>query len=248
MSDELELLPGVPEDYVRVRLSAAGGKEIESGKFTSPDSSAALAVNAFAWFHQQPELLPSIPGTEAAGWPPERVEIEYCVRFPWSGGRHPWLDAFVETATYIIGVESKRHEPFRDAKHVSLSEAYDRPVWGKRMGPYEAMRDQLRSGGTRFLHLDAAQLVKHALGLFTEASRRARKDPILVYLYAEPSCWRADAIARHRDEVVAFTRTMDGAAVRFTPVRWRDWLATWTVQDNAALAAHRQRLTERFDL
>ena len=50
------------------------------------------------------DLLPPFPQLET-GWPPELVEVEYCARFPWSGGRHPWLDAFVETAGCIIGVE-----------------------------------------------------------------------------------------------------------------------------------------------
>jgi hypothetical protein len=44
MPDELNLLPGVPEDYVRARLSAADGHEVGSGKSSSRDSSAALAV------------------------------------------------------------------------------------------------------------------------------------------------------------------------------------------------------------
>lgn len=248
MSDALELLPGVPAEYVWTRLAAAGGKEIESGKFMSPDSSAALAVNAFAWFHEQPALLPAIPGTGNAGWPARRVEVEYCARFPWPGGRHPWLDAFIETGTHIIGVESKRHEPFRDVKRVDLSEAYDRPVWGEGMGPYEIMRDRLRSQDVRFAHLDAAQLVKHAFGLITEAGRKAGKEPMLVYLYAEPSCWPAESIARHREEVAAFARAVEGAAVCFSSVSWREWLRAWPVANNPALTAHREKLTERFEL
>jgi len=248
MANSLNLLPGVPEDYVRERLFAAGGKEIESGKFTSPDSSAALAVNAFAWFHSKPATLPLMPALKNAGWPPERIDVEYCARFPWAGGRHPWLDAFIETATHIIGVESKRHGPFRDKKSVSLSEAYDRPVWGKQMGPYEAMRDQLRSRKTSFVHLDAAQLVKHAFGLITESGRKGGKIPILVYLYAEPSCWPAEAIARHRNEINAFARAVDGAAVLFTSLRWQDWLTTWPSTKNVPLATHRKNLIKRFDL
>jgi len=247
MGRSLELLPGVPEDYVRGRLTAGGGKEIKSGKFMSPDSSAALAVNAFAWFHPQPAILPPIPGTEDAGWPPVRVEVEYCARFPWPGGRHPWLDAFIETATHIVGVESKRHEPFRDKKTVRLSKAYDRS-WGEHMGAYEAMRDHLRSGKAPFVHLDAAQLVKHAFGLITESDRKGEKKPILVYLYAEPSCWPTEAIERHRAEIDTFTRAVNGAAVRFSSLRWGDWLASWPARGNAPLATHRKNLINRFDL
>ena len=38
----------------------------------------------------------------------------------------------------------------------------------------------------RFRHLDAAQLVKHAFGLVTEARRLPRR-PVLFYLYVEPN-------------------------------------------------------------
>jgi hypothetical protein len=180
-----DFLPGVPARYVLERLARAGGNEIESGKFGSPESSAALAVNVLGWFVERPSLLPPFPGV-AADFPPERVEVEYCARFPWSGGRHPWLDAMVETNRQLIGVESKRFEPFRDRKKVSLAAAYDRPVWGDNMAAFEAMRDQLRSGERTFEYLDAAQLVKHAFGLVTDAARRGRA-PLLLYLFAEPA-------------------------------------------------------------
>ncbi len=42
--------PGVPVALVYTRLAAAGGNEIRSLKFAPPESSAALAVNAFGWF------------------------------------------------------------------------------------------------------------------------------------------------------------------------------------------------------
>jgi hypothetical protein len=126
MSDSHFLL-GAPAEYMLARLAKAGGKEIESGKFSSHESSAALAVNCFGWFIERPQELPPLCGLEAAGVP-ELVDIEFCARFPWSGGRHQWLDAVVQTRTTLIGVESKRFEPFRDKKSVSLSSAYDRQV------------------------------------------------------------------------------------------------------------------------
>jgi hypothetical protein len=111
------MLPGVPERYVRERMAAAGGNELESGKFASPESSAALAANCFGWFNERPHLLPSFPSMDEHSWTPQSVEIEICARFPWSGGKHPWLDSCVLTNDTLIGVESKRFEPFRDRKN-----------------------------------------------------------------------------------------------------------------------------------
>lgn len=117
-------LPGVPADLVLAALERAGGNEVASGKLASPDSSAALAVNGFGWFLRRPEDLPAFPGLDDLDWPAVRVDVERQMRFLWSGGRHPWLDA---------GVESKRYEPFRDAKRAVLADAYDRDVWGERV-------------------------------------------------------------------------------------------------------------------
>lgn len=168
------------------------------------------------------------------------------MRFPWRGGRHPWLDAAVETSCHVIGVESKRFEPFRDAKTINLSDAYDRDVWGDRMTPFTAMRHRLRAGDGGYHHLDAAQLVKHAFGLVTEG-RRLGKAPVLLYLYAEPTRRGdmpipADAIERHRAEIADFAVAVADAEVRFATCSWREWLAGWT--DDAR--NHADALIARF--
>jgi hypothetical protein len=54
---DYEFLPGVPSSLVLKRLNAAAGDEVNSGKLSSPESSAALAVNTFGWFMDRPELL-----------------------------------------------------------------------------------------------------------------------------------------------------------------------------------------------
>lgn len=244
----LQFLPGVPAGYVLQRLAKAGGKEVESGKLLSPESSAALAVNCFGWFIERPDQLPPLKGLEGAG-APEWVDLEFCARFPWSGGRHPWLDAVVRTPTTLVGIESKRFEPFRDVKSVSLSDAYDRPVWGSNMQGYESMRDRLRSGEERFVHLDAAQLVKHAFGLVTEG-RRQRRMPALFYLFAEPAgrnghCISPDILARHRDEISRFAAAVAGDEVDFHSSSYRDWLETWQPLDRP-IACHAQAIIDAF--
>jgi hypothetical protein len=244
-----KFLPGIPVSHVLGRLAKAGGKEIESGKLASPESSAALAVNCFGFFIERPEQLPPLTGLETAGVP-ELVDVEFCARFPWSGGHHPWLDAVVQTRTLLIGIESKRFEPFRDEKSVNFSLAYDRPVWGANMKRYEAMRDRLRSGTERFVHLDAAQLVKHAFGLVTEGVRRHRT-PVLFYIFAEPAARNGHAIApdditRHRAEIFRFTEAVAGDEVSFRSASYREWLATWQRLDGDIIA-HRKAILELFE-
>jgi hypothetical protein len=91
----------------------------------------------------------------------------------------------VISATHLIGIESKRFEPFRDAKAASFSTA----ITG--LSGAIICSDMTQSGMRydwvlRYRHLDAAQLVKHAYGLVTEGRRIGRK-PILYYLFAEPT-------------------------------------------------------------
>ena len=59
-----QFLPGVPVEYILARLAKAGGKELESGKLASPESSAALAVNCIGWFIEHPDRLPPLKGLE----------------------------------------------------------------------------------------------------------------------------------------------------------------------------------------
>jgi hypothetical protein len=245
--DQDEFLPGIPLDHVRQRLIAAAGNELVSGKFRNPNSSAALAANTFGWFLARPSLLPPLPGIEELG-SAEQVEIEFCVRFPWKGGTHPHLDAAVTTSAALIGVESKRFEPFRDKKRVSFSPAYDRPVWGNCMTRYGALRLALEAHEVTFRYLDAAQLIKHAYGLVTEA-RRQGKEPVLFYLFAEPEELDGQRITpddhrSHRDEIAAFAAAINGDEVLFRAASYRAWLAMWTA--NPELADHGRALLERF--
>lgn len=246
MIEELSsyLLPGIPVDRVVAALGAAAGQELASGKFGSPESSSALAVNGFGPFLENASALPPFPCLNDLDWPALSVDVERQMRFPWSGGRHPWLDAAVETETNLIGVESKRFEPFRDFKLAELSPKYSSYDWEKGMAPWCAMRDLLLADPATFRHLDAAQLVKHGFGLVAEAKRR-RKSPVLLYLYAEPTEGRvipAKSFAEHRSEIARFADTVAGSTVRFTACSWREWLEIFPRE----IAAHAERLIARF--
>lgn len=236
-------LPGVPEDRLRAIYSGAAGNEIASGKFASPQSSAALAANGFGWFIDRPADCPLFPSIADLAGPVREVAVELEVRLPWRGGRHPWLDAVLWTDSHVIGVESKRHEPFRDAKVAELSDAYDREVWGEGMEGWCAMRDLLRAQPKRYRFLDAAQLVKHALGLASEKSRSGLA-PVLLYLYAEPqdAAYGSDVFLAHRREIEDFHAIVAGTRVRFAACSWRCWLACFA----GDAAEHARAVEEAF--
>ncbi|MYB49106.1 MAG: hypothetical protein F4X72_07535 [Dehalococcoidia bacterium] len=252
---EDRFLPGVPGEQIEAIYNAAPGKEIESGKFDSPESSAALAANTFGFFLNRPGDLPPLPSCGEAGWPATSLYVERQVRFPWSGGRHPWLDALVVTPSALIGVESKRYEPFR-MKKMSFSQTYLRPVWGDRMKGYEGIRDSLNSSKKSPVGLDKVQLVKHALALRTQVRSGSEFDglkPILFYLYAEPETWPRDgkpvdeeAKVAHREEISRFAASVKGDEVRFVACSYRELLASWERSENPEIREHARAVKLRF--
>ena len=57
-------LPYLPVEKICNALAKAPGNELNSGKISSPESSAALAANTFGLFLDRPSELPAIPTVE----------------------------------------------------------------------------------------------------------------------------------------------------------------------------------------
>ncbi|MDE0167624.1 MAG: hypothetical protein OXH92_05625 [Bryobacterales bacterium] len=249
-------LRGVPGPKIEARFNASAANEIATGKFDRPESSAALAANAFGFFLGKAADLPPLPGCDGETWPALTLMLEAEVRFPWRGGRHPVLDCLVTTPSAFIGIESKRFEPFRGRKASALSDAYWRLVWGKRMKGYESIRDRLHGEAGGYRHLNAAQLFKHAFALRTAVHKRPEfraLAPILFYVHAEPEFWPGSgepldvrAKARHREEIERFAATVADDEVTFVSCSWRNLLETWTQQEDGRIRAHADALMERF--
>jgi hypothetical protein len=242
-----DFLPDLPVDLLLQALSAAPGNELKSGKFDSPESSSALSANAFGWFLARPQMFPMLPG--GLGQARElRVAAE--MRLPWAGGKHPWLDAAILTDRYLIGVASRRYEPFRPLKSNSFTENYDRKVWGENMEGYTRLRRTHANGARRFACLDDVELVKHAYGLRTQGQRLGLR-PVLLYLYAEPGHWANGRavdpvrVESHRADIKLFSESVEGDEVAFAPMTWHDMLALWG-RGKMPLAQHAGRVAERF--
>ena len=251
------LLPHLPIEAILAAYDKAGGDEIKSGKFESLESSAALAANAFGYF------LSSIGNeTRAAEFPvqgqfafletPVQLAwLEKEMRFPWSGGYHPWLDAVIANEQWLVGIESKRYEPFRSKKASIFSDAYSRPVWGSEMLPFERMRDALSEGNIKFQHLDAVQLVKHAFGIRTQATNH-KKRAALVYVYGEPCAWpngkviEQTDIARHSEEVSRFSDMVSGAEVKFSALSYRELMNLFAASPHVLLREHASLVTASY--
>ena len=249
-------LPGVPGDQIEAIFNAAPGNEIATGKFDSRESSAALAANAFGFFLDKPHDLPALPGCDFATWPAISMTLEAMLRLPLRSRYHPVLDVLVTTASALIGIESKRFEPFRTKRIKPVSDSYWRPRWGDQMKGYESIRDRLRRNEGQFAILDEAQLFKHAFAMRTQAHRTDEYQgltPVLVYLYAEPEYWprngepvSEDDKAQHRREIQDFVKRVEGDEVKFVSCSYRELLTAWQEIGTPKVRAHAEAVIERF--
>jgi hypothetical protein len=247
----MHLLEHLPKALILAAYAKAAGNELER-KAESPESSSALVANAFGWFLDRPHSLPPLPGLEGATWPATRVCLEANLRFPWSGGRHPWLDVLVETPTHLVGIESKRFEPFRGRHSPKFSPAFDRDVWLPGAQPYIAALAALKSGSLDLWALDAAQLVKHALALSTQAEKLGKK-PALVYLHANPIAWPDGRLisdrarAQHAEHLAVFAKAIAGADVQFSARTYANVCQSW-LQGPADLQHHARAVMAHFHI
>jgi hypothetical protein len=99
----------------------------------------------------------------------------------------------------------------------------------------------------RYRFLDAAQLVKHYLGL---KCRFGRADVALAYVYWEPS--DADGVAEclvHRAEVAAFAKAVGDPRMRFVARSYPDLWSEWDAPGRPGwLRAHVAALRARYDV
>ena len=257
-------LPGVPGPQIEAIYRAAPGREITGkppgcDRFDSPQSSAALAANTFGFFLNRAGELPPLPGCENEAWPATFLTLEKEVRLPkgirW-GPNHPHLDVLVAMSSALIGIESKRFEPFRKHRVAPPSKSYWKPVWGNRMNGYERVRDKLRENKGSYYSLDTAQLFKHAFGLRTQVAPGGEYEglrPILFYVYAEPDFWpnndkpvKETEKARHREEITAFAKEVKDDEVKFVSRSYRQLLEGWQGQGTAKTSRHAKAVLQRF--
>lgn len=240
------LLPHLPRAQIEAIYLAAPGNEIGTGKFENPESSAVLVANAFGFFLDRPGIFPVLPHLEALRWPASELSLERPIRFPWAGGRHPCLDVVVRTPDALIGIESKRYEPYRPKQRKRHSAAYRRDVWGSQMRGYVQALEIAESRPGLFPRLDAAQLVKHALALRTQIHRAGDecRRGVLYYLYADPIQWpdgspvSSDLRSQHEDDIQRFREFVADCEVRFISAKYSEVLESWLRSEHASVAAH----------
>jgi hypothetical protein len=231
-------------DLRRGSGSELDGQPDAPAKFCAAYSSCALTVNTFGPFRHAASRL-TLAGIS------EFSDVEF--EFPCDNGlqgTNPNFDLFARTRYSVVAVESKFLEPL-SCKPADFSPQYARAFIGADQRPnaeepWVKMYRRLCSDPLTYRYLDAAQLVKHYLGLwhsFPELNRT------LFYLYWEPA--NAAELAAYRDfrrEITDFALAVAGCDTRFVAKSYRAQLQEW--QHNRAhldLTSHLERLHQRYD-
>ena len=248
ISVEGSLVPGVTRQDFWDDLINGDGNELSDtpkapAKFCAAYSSAALVVNTFGPFRHSAELL------ALAGYSDFRKAQFERKCSTGLKGRKPNLDFVVGGLKAVVAVESKFLEIIRPVKPVEFRRSYGsvirtnaEPAW---KGIYEALLDD----PMKFIHLDAAQLVKHYLGI-RNTFRDCQADKVLVYLFWEPT--NAEDISEfreHRREVTSFSRVVEASDVRFIALSYSELWRYWSKTSSwPGTIAHIEVLKQRYEL
>jgi hypothetical protein len=217
------------EANLRAPLSAATRAAFERGSELEPrsarpariaalHSSAALVANVFDYWSAR-----DTSGLSAAlGFAREPCTLSFEEAFPTGvDGEPPYIDVALRFGSgRIVAIESKFSEWLarRRPSRVDLKPKYfaaARALWrGAGLPLCQELADDVRAGRERFAHCNAAQLLKHALGLARAAGARFE----LRYLYYD---WHGRQAAAHRAEIERFGLRV-GGEIRFTASTYQD--------------------------
>jgi hypothetical protein len=209
------LSPGVTLEMFQDDLEGGSGNELE-GKFKAVHSSSALAVNSFAPFKKNPNKLVLACKT---GF----TKIQFEKQCPTGlGGTPPNLDLVAESEKDVIGVESKFLE-YLTPKKPKFSNSYKKENLPLAEDCWLELIEELKNSAPQYL--DAAQLIKHYLGL---RKQYPKKSITLLYLFWEPKNWQDfEVFKQHRKEIDSFAESLKDSEVTFVSKSYLDLWNVW---------------------
>ena len=228
---ELNLLRPLSES-AQLSFDRGSGSELQDtpgrpAKMKALHSSSALAVNVFdSWVGHDARLLQA-----ALGLGQEIQEIAFEEQFPTGlGGNPPNLDITLKLSNdHIIGIESKysewltpksqNKEPFKE-KYFSPDDCLWHSRW---LVNSQNLAHEMYTGNRAFKYLDAAQLLKHALGLAT----RLGNNFSLYYIYYD---WKGGESDVHGQEIEVFGALV-GEELNFRALTYQELFQSFKVTE-----------------
>ena len=232
-------------EEIEREIKDGGGGELSKTddgepKFHAVHSSCALCVNNFAMVKYHKENI-SLFGSSAF----KVAQFERKLKTDIS---NPNLDFYLRNDTSVIGIESKFTE-ILEAKIDHTNKNLDKYLVAKLKLPsgFNDIIEYYINCKER-LYLDAAQLLKHMIGMFNEAAEvKAGAELSLIYLYWVPSNWKEKEIEpyqKHEEELKKFIEQISGFSVKFEAYTYIDF---WKIlEKNEALKTYVDKLKKRY--
>lgn len=244
LEPEHNLVPGVDIQDFREDLSRAAGGELMDtpeapAKFCAAFSSSALAVNAFGPFRKSTALL------HLAGHACFRDACFEKTLPTGLLGTPPHLDFYAKSDSAIVCVESKFLEPLWP-KTAKFADSYDKAMGELAEPRWATLYEDLKSQPHRFRHLDAAQLVKHYLGMRNTLDDFAGELTLLYVFWAPENAEEISQYRLHRDEVAAFSNDVMDGDVRFVAMSYDQLWNAWQGNGSDEINAHVNNLLARY--
>jgi len=222
---EQNLISGVEKKDFWSDLGSGAGNELVDGardpaKFCAAFSSSALAVNAFGPFRHRPQIL------DVAGYK-GFSEAQFEKPLPTGlRGTDPHLDFFAAGPAQIVCIESKFLEPLWP-KVAKFANSYEGAIESLAEPMWKAVYKELKGDPRLFKFLDAAQLVKHYLGMRNTLGS-VKAEQALLYVYWEPTnACDIEEYSRHRNEVAHFNEAVRKSQIEFVPRSYRELWEEW---------------------
>ena len=219
-------------------FSQGKGNELD-GKILAIHSSAALVVNCFAPFRKRGEIV-DIPSLG-------KFKVQNFEKKCPTGlrGTPPHLDVLLSNDSGHIAIESKFTEHFKTTTPV-FKDAYFKKEWEIDTidGFFKEMNRICGQSGGNYSYLDAAQLIKHAIGL---ANTYCEEVKALVYLYWRPLDLDSvpvavrDIILQHETEIEQFSSRVNNSALKFHALCYNE---LWDRMEKTASTMLKDQLTE----
>lgn len=231
---ERNLVSGVTSEMIEKDYLKGSGHEWER-KFLAIHSSSALVANTFGRWKTEPSRLTF---ADCTGF--DKLELE--AQCPTGlGGTPPNLDILLKSTDTVIGIESKLLEPLTPTQP-KFSNSYSRDRLPLCEDAWWSLLERVRQSPAS--HLDAAQLIKHYLGLRNKFP--SLTNVLLVYVFWKPlNADKFDEYSRHAEDLEKFQRALHHSeTVRFMSL---DYLHLWdTWENDRNMAQHAKLLKDRY--
>jgi hypothetical protein len=231
----LAVVPSISETCLQASLAdvrRGDGGELrlpESGRppsFHSAYSSCALAINTFGLWRLDPSGL-TIDGR--IGFSSLEFEAKFPINPTWRTA--PNIDVVCHSSHDLVAIESKLTEHLDPRHTAEFRPGYDKAVESVAHSSWAGKYEQLRQDPDCYAFFNAAQIVKHYLGLKSNLDGQVTgREVTLLYLYWEPSDAKEHALfAYHRAAISAFSEGLRDEHIRFQamsyPELWDLWLS-----------------------